>query len=404
MYEDRAKAAHDMMRGIVERYGPRLPGSEASLKAAAALEAAAALAGDQAGSETFTLHPGAFLGYIRVMVAFYAAAVIALPFLPWLSAGFLALGVAALVLEFFLYKEALDPFYKAALGKNVWASLEPTGPVKRQLVVSGHHDSAHIFNFFVDRPELYARRLYSGMGSYFGFLVLALGLAIAGSFTALPLAIGVAATALAALSFAFVAPLWRFAAKEGTPGAGDNLAASTVALEILRELRARRDAGTGLSSTRVVFASFDAEEAGLRGARDWAGRRTAEFAALPTYNYNMDCLYTAKDAFLMTTDINGSVRLDEPLAAACASLAKEAGVEARLSPIAFLAGGTDAAETQKAGARSTTLMAMPWTNDARCQAYHTPGDVPEAVGLDALTLGITVGVRLAERLDEGALD
>ncbi|MCP5453089.1 MAG: M28 family peptidase [Spirochaetaceae bacterium] len=397
MHKERAKAAHAFMSGIIERHGPRLPGSEASRKAAEELRAAAAEAGDEAGVQEFRLSPGAFFGYLKAMIAAYAVAALFLAPAPWLSFVLLALGAAALVLEFFLYREFLDPVFPKARGVNVWASLEPSGPVERQLVVSGHHDSAPIFNFFVDRPELYSRRVYGAMGAYAAFLVGSLVVAVA-----VPSIVFRAVIAAAfALGFMLVAPLWRFVAKEGTPGAGDNLAASVAALEILREFRSRRDAGKGLKGTRVVFASFDAEEAGLRGARAWAEANLP--AEVPTYAYNMDCIYTTDEARFLSTDINGSVTMSAPLASACSAIAAELGATVPVMPIAFLAGGTDAAELAKRGAKATTLIAMPWSNDDRSPSYHTPDDVPAAVGLPALELAIDVGVRLAERLDSGEL-
>ena len=301
---------------------------------------------------------------------------------------------------FFLYREVLDPFFPGRTGRNVTAVLEPTGPAKRQFIVSGHHDSARVFNFYVDQPEKYALRVYGGIGSFVVLWAASLVLAAAAPG---PLVRAVASIVFC-LDFLLVAPLWNFAGPEGTPGAGDNLAASAVALELVREFRERRHTGRGLTGTRLVFVSFDAEEAGLRGARAWAKTHADLIRALPTWHYNMDCLYKAVDARFLTTDINGSVKLSVPLAEACAAAAREAGVAAAVEPIAFLTGGTDAAETAKAGARATTLISMKWSNEERSGGYHTPADDLRAVEPAAVELAFQVGARLAERLDAGELD
>ncbi len=400
MKKDRAKAALDLTGRLIERFGPRLAGSKGCLDCADALLEEAGTSADKAYAEDFKVHPGAFLGFIRVLVALYVVSAPCLFFAPWLSILLMSAGLAILVLGFFLYKEVLDPFYPARTGRNVTAVLEPTGPAKRQLIVSGHHDSARVFNFYVDRPEKYALRVYGGIGSFGVLWAASVVLAVLGA--------GNAARAAAAmvfcLVFLLVAPLWNFASREGTPGAGDNLAASAIALEILREFRDRRDVGKGLAGTRIVFVSFDAEEAGLRGARAWARTHADEIRELPTWHYNMDCIYKAADARFLTSDINGSVRLDKPLARACAEEARKSGVQAAVEPIAFLTGGTDAAETARAGARATTLIAMRWTNADRSGGYHTPADTLEAVEGAAAELAFEVGVRLTERLDTGELD
>lgn len=400
MYEKRTKAALAHTGNLIDRLGPRLSGSESCLACADALLEAATGSADAAYAEDFRVHPGAFLGFIRVLVVLYLISAPALYFAPSLSAVLMSAGLGILVFGFFLYKEVLDPFFPGRTGRNVTAVLEPSGPAKRQLIVSGHHDSAHVFRFYVDRPEKYARRVYGGIGSFVVLWAASVPLAFAAP-GSLPLAV---ASIVFCLGSLLVAPLWTFAKAEGTPGAGDNLAASAVALELLREFRERRDAGRGLSGTRLVFVSFDAEEAGLRGARAWAKAHGAEIAGLPTWHYNMDCVYRAEDARFLTSDINGSVKLSVPLAEACAAAASEAGVSAAVEPIAFLTGGTDAAETAKAGARATTLVAMQWSNEERSGGYHTPGDDLSAVEPAAVELALRVGARIVEKLDAGELD
>ena len=170
-------------------------------------------------------------------------------------------------------------------------------------------------------------------------------------------------------------------------------------LEVLKEFRTRRDSGKGLEHTRLVFASFDAEEAGLRGARAFAAGRKAEFAALPSFGYNMDCIYSLPDLRILASDLNGSVKLAPEVTARLAKLAAGEGFPANVQPIAFLTGGTDAAELAKAGVHETSLIAMKWGNDARFSAYHTPRDTIDAVDPAAVEALIRLGIRFVESLD-----
>jgi hypothetical protein len=400
MGETRADRALALTASIIEAKGPRLAGSEACKEGASMLAEAAAEAADSVALERFPVRPGAFLGFIRVLVILYALSVPALALSPWAAAALSLLGLAILVLEFFLYKEAIDPFYPRREGINVIARLEPSGEAKRQLIVSGHHDSARVFNFYLDKPELFGRRINLGIGSIVLLLAASISLGLAGS----PLVPRLAAAGAFALGLALVLPLWGFASKEGTPGAGDNLASSAAALEILRALREARDAGAGLESTRLVFASFDAEEAGLRGARAYAAAHRAELSALPTFAFNMDCVYRKDALRFLETDLNGSVRLDSGLTSLCLELAAAAGAPAISLPIAFLTGGTDAAELAKAGVRAASLMGMEWSGSSRCAAYHTPADTVDSVEPGAAQAAIDIGIALAKELDRGRLD
>jgi aminopeptidase YwaD len=400
MLSTRTKSAIELTGKLIDRLGPRLTGSKACLESADALLGVAAGSSDTAYAEDFKVHPGAFLGFIRVMVVLYLASAPALYFAPIASAALTSVGMAILIFGFFLYRHVLDPFYPARIGRNVTAILEPTGPVKRQLIVSGHHDSAHVFRFYVDQPEKYSQRIYGGIGSFVALWVASLALTLI-----MPTPIVRLVTAiLFTLDFVLVLPLWGFAGKEGTPGAGDNLAASAVAVELLAEFHSRRKAGDGLTGTRLVFVSFDAEEAGLRGAHAWSRTHAGLIGEFPTWHYNMDCIYRAGETRFLTSDINGSVQLSAPLARVCAEIAAEAGVQAKVEPIAFLTGGTDAAETSRMGAHATTFMAMQWSNEERSSVYHTPNDTLSAVEPEAVELAIMVGTRLAERLDNGELD
>ena len=69
-----------------------------------------------------------------------------------------------MVFQFFLYKELIDPLYPKVEGRNVYGVIEPEGKVKQTVVYSGHHDSARIFNFFIDKPHLYMLRVGVGLG------------------------------------------------------------------------------------------------------------------------------------------------------------------------------------------------------------------------------------------------
>jgi len=64
--------------------------------------------------------------------------------------------------EFLLYLTPFDRFFPKHCGYNVSGLIEPAGEVKQQIVVSGHHDSAYVFNFFKKQQKLYAPRIILG--------------------------------------------------------------------------------------------------------------------------------------------------------------------------------------------------------------------------------------------------
>jgi Zn-dependent M28 family amino/carboxypeptidase len=274
--------------------------------------------------------------------------------------------------------------------------VEPEGEVKRQIIISGHHDSARIFNFFVHQPKLYGLRVLGGIGILTAVFLLSLVLALFS-------VSGVLLTILAALASAgliIVTQLWFFAAKECTPGAGDNLVATSMAVEALRYVSQMKNQGAGLKHTRVIALSFDAEEEGLRGAHAFARANEELLRSVPTYLYNIDCPYYLKDMFFLTSDINGSVVLSEQFAQSCAQSARKLGYDAKYKPIAFLTGGTDAGELAKYGVHATTMMAMPWDNSERASVYHTPNDTVDQVEAAAIKAGLEIFFDLISDMEE----
>ncbi len=166
-----AQRALHLTDRLIDTTGPRPSGSPASSQAADALQAEAEGFADRAWTEDFAVHPGAFLGWIRLLVMIYLAGVVLLWLdVFWLAALLATAGLVLLVGQFFFYYELLDPLFPKQTGRNVLAAVEPQGEVRGQLIVSGHHDSARIFNFLANRPALYPWRVTGGLAIYALFL------------------------------------------------------------------------------------------------------------------------------------------------------------------------------------------------------------------------------------------
>ena len=403
-----AKEAIRLTSLWIDKHGPRLVGSEACRNAAEDIKEELSNHCDFVASDRFSLHPGAFLGWIRLMVILYPIALVLLWVnLPLISFLLTTLGITAMCLEFLLYREVLDPFFPAVTGMNVHGVIEPEKEVRQTVIFSAHHDSARIFNFYAHNPHLYKFKIGGALGS-FGVLFL---LSVYQTFSAIgqgtlfslglpsggPLFYMVLLTGMIPV----VMKLWSFVSHEGTPGAGDNLVSCAMAVQLARYLAKNKDNGNSLVHTKVILASFDGEEVGLRGARAFYAKYKDELLKVPTWNFNVDCPYFAKDLFFLTSDINGSVKLSQEMATKCVSIARTMGFEAKSQPIAFLTGGTDAAEAAKVGIKAVSLLAMPWDANSPSAVYHTPRDLPQAIEVEAIEETLSIAIRFIEQLDSG---
>lgn len=399
------QSALSFTKEVCEKWNDRLTGSDACRACADHL--ASVLEGfcEQTEAQEFAVRPGAFLGYIRINVGLYIASLLSLIFTQIsLAVALSTLALLITVLEFFIYKEFVDFLFPVKYGKNVLGTIEPIGEVRQQIYISAHHDSAHVFNFLQKNPATYPRKILSATGAQLLMFItcwVLWGLEMGGISHSLVFWV---LTGILSLATLLVVPMWFFYSKQGTPGAGDNMVCTAIAIEIGKYLAQQKEAGKGLKHTRIHIASWDAEEAGLRGSRAYVKANRASLTQVKTYNYNLECMYNHEQMAFLTSDLNSFVPLSMDMASDCVAIAEKLGYTIPTSPFPFLAGGTDAAELAKAGVEAITLAAMNWDTKEGLVAYHTLRDTIEAVDPIAVERSIAIGLAFIEEKDEGVKD
>ncbi len=387
---------------IIDKFGPRLTGDPSTKRAAEFLKDEFGKYCDSTEIQEFDVHPNAFLGWIKLITVIYTINIILLWFnQPIIVAIGITIGIIIMVMQFFLYKEFIDIFWKKKKGFNVIGNIEPKGEVKQQIIISGHIDSAYIFNFFINRPNLYSLRINGGLGFVFLMFIGSWVWVIIQAISGAPPAIGFTLTMkiLFSVSIILVIQLYFFRGKKGTPGAGDNLVSVCIADKVGKKFSDLKKRGKGLENTRLIIAGWDGEECGLRGARAYVKKNLAEMKEIPTYNFNMDCPYLLKELFFLTSDINCSVKLSENMAKECKEISEKLGYPAEMKPIEFLTGGTDAGEFGRVGIEATCLIAMPWGGNERYDAYHTPKDVVSSIEPEAVEASLKIACEYISKKD-----
>ncbi len=385
----------------IGRYGGRLAGSDACRKTAEVLQREFQRAGAAVTLEPFQTRPEAFTQFYRVDALLYLSALILLLLDRPLAASVIFLFViVAAGLEFGWYVELYDWLYPQRTCYNVSAVLEPRGEAQRQLIFSGHHDSAKELHFLTGNQKFYALKiLIPDVFRMLGLLVSwcwLLWQAFTGSAPAfLPLA-----KVLLVIGVYFVFTKFFLFSRSATPGAGDNLIASAMLVDLAERFAVPGETGRSLlEHTRLIFASFDAEESGLRGSRAWVRAHRATLQALPAWALNIDSIYAARDLQFLISDLNSHVALDRPLAERCVDIARRQGLQAELAVMRFGGGATDATELTWGGVRATTMIAMPTSVVREGLVYHTMRDTVEAIEPEAVSACLAVAERLAFELD-----
>lgn len=377
---------------LIEKYGPRLTGSDACLNTADSLFEEVKQITDSSSTQDFKLHPNAFLGWVSLLARLYF---VTYPFflmnIPIVSGIAMLIGDVIVVLEFFFYKEFTDHFYPEVRGRNVFGTIEPSEKVESTVIISGHHDSAPIFTLLYEHPHLYLPHLVS---SYF-FIFFMLFASIIALFKPLPLFVRL----FGAIGLYPVFSFLNFPGKEGTPGAGDNLIASSIAIEIGKFLREKKI----LKHTRIVLISFDSEEAGLRGSRAYFKAHENEYKNTPTYHVNVDSCYFLDHLSYLTSDINCMQILSKEMVDELISIAKEFGVQSRGEPMHMFMGATDAAESAKIGIHSTTILGIPMDGNTKKKVvYHTPDDTTQYIERPIINVLLKMILRFVQKVDDGS--
>jgi hypothetical protein len=263
--------------------------------------------------------------------------------------------------------------------------------VKQQIVVSGHHDSAYVFNFFKKHQKLYAPRIILGLIVYHLTLLLLIFWGLAELFHVSTSGFAHFVRIFWGIGFFFAIQFYFFKSKEISPGAGDNLISVAVALKLAQRFGAAKKKGRNLlQHTRLIFASFDAEESGLRGSRAYCRTNREALKSIPTYNFNLESIYNVNELSFLTKDVNQYVRLSKAMVDECMDIARQLGHQTEEGPITSGGGATDAAEFARIGVAATSLLGMENKFIRDGLSYHTLEDTVDKIDPAAVRASLEI--------------
>jgi len=400
-----AKRAIEVAGQIIDTFGPRPTGSESCLLAADTLEKSFATYCDFTAHQDFNHHGRAYTAWLSFIPFVYLVDLILLLFgLPITALLVYGFFIYAVIREFILYKPIpfIEKQFKSKKGRNVHGVIEPEGVVKHTIMFSSHHDSAHISSFNKEGKRAYFTKvaLPFGLFAISGLVTVVQLIVEIGSGRiigiGLPPVTSVVFLIILLLCFPFLLPLKKFMKDEASVGAGDNLIAATMSVELSRYFKWQAHNGKALQHTRLIFASFDCEEEGLRGSRAWFDKNSSLIE--DGIQLNFDCLYDANKFMFINSDINGTQPLSVSMASKCMSLTESMGYSVKSGPLPMFCGGTDAAEGFRAGLQACSLMAVSFSgNDP--QYYHTDEDTIDKIDEKAVEKAISLSIKLCHTVD-----
>ena len=390
---------------IIDTIGPRESGSKQAFEAMELLKKDLEKCSDEIHYEEYKMAPKAFTHFTKTVSATVIASIAAGCFCKYANtdklgkvgkflkkpvvphamiAGTALAGLGITAVEFLFYKEFCDKFYKKTTGRNLVATRKATEETKKRIVISGHIDAAYEW-----------RHTYYGKGK--GMTPVMAGSIVSSIASAVISAVSVVLTAkgkkgkfadfVTNKAFLFhlftiinMITLYLFVDfKKVVPGANDNLTGTLAAVSALKMLE---EAGIDFKNTEVVAMITDGEEAGLRGAKDFAKKHYKEYAesGVETSVLCVDTLTDLEYLNVYNRDMTGTVRHDQKFCQLVMDAAKEAGYESLKFANVFF-GSSDAAAFTQEGISATCLAAM---DPGPADYYHNRKDtydrlVPEAI-------------------------
>lgn len=401
----------DGIRYVCENFKERAPGTHSERKAQKYLAGELEKWADKVEMEDFTLHPGAFMGWIPVAgvigiisVLFFWLTyknVVSGSVLAIIATIFVLLSLACLVIEFLMYREFVDFLFPKKTSRNVMARRAPKGEVKRRIIFGGHTDAANEWTYSIHGG---LKSLAPVMGGSIGGLIaisifdvvwLVYSIIGNGAYESkFWLVCGIVQLILVPF---FIAICFFINWKVIVDGANDNLTADFIAMGVLKEM-AEND--IRFENTEVCALLAGSEEAGLRGSVAYAKAHKDELSEVETIFIAMDTMREIEQLQIYTQGCTGTQKNSNAVAEVIYEAGVNCGIEMKETEL--YPGAIDAEGFSRYGLMASGFCGV--NHDPKTY-YHTRLDTPDNMSEECINLSLDICIEAAKLYDEkGGID
>ncbi|MCX8063720.1 MAG: M28 family metallopeptidase [Candidatus Hydrogenedentes bacterium] len=397
---DYSERAVEMIKYVLQNFGPREPGSASELKTQEFFSEELKKITPKVELQSFPVAPMGLLFFLPltgIMVFFSSAVTFKYPIIGFLG---ILLSLIVIYLQFGRYMRVIDILLPQKESCNVVATLSPTtGIVNRRLILCGHADSAYEMRF--NRwGTTYIR---------FAVLVLIVTYVILISLSLLSvyeyliwrnsevafLPVWLKKISLILGSIYGIVALGFVDFTKVVPGANDNLSGSVSAIEVLRWFS---NHPLELQNTELICLITGSEEAGLRGAYAYIEKEVCNLRKIPTAVIAIDTLGDYSELGVVVRDMNGLISHHKGVV----SLVYQAGLDCGISlkPVVIYLGSSDATVFSKNRIPASALVAM---DPSPAPYYHTRVDNLESLNKDTILEGMRILIQAVRNFDRNGL-
>ncbi|MBQ7043697.1 MAG: M28 family peptidase [Clostridia bacterium] len=398
-----AKFIFDFCKTIIDKHGPRLPGSDEEKAAQADIAKIMENAtGVKPTVEKFKLAPRASIGAIPYL-GYAGFAALVLYYIHPVPAFIVSLCTLLFaVVQVFTYKGWFDRFFKQEESCNVYSVMEGKGEIDHTIVFSGHADSSWLWQMAAKNPKTMILRTVLGVVGVVSIIIGSLLRFIFDMWSvvkpeemATPLYLFLLITPLL-----FVYGLYSLCIylshdkKKASPGAMDNL--TGVGASILMGKYFKENPDKLPDNCRVIIASLGSEEAGLKGSEAFMKVHAGDKNLLINpYFFNIDSLRDYEHFNAVKGDSWLMSKFDDDMKNMLVKAFENAGVKPNI--IVNPVGGCDSTPICRAGYKTITFAAQkPDVTDY----YHTYRDTCDGLDMNTLEKSVDIIIDVTEQIHE----
>ena len=385
---------YNLVKDIILQCGPRMPCSEQEAKGSEIIKRQFEKTCEEVDVESFTCHPKAFLGWIRVVMIMLVISIFGtivssvITLIYWniilsvISFSLVIIAIEIMWEEFFNYHELIDPLFRKQSSQNVIGKFKK-GERNKIIIISAHIDSALQFNLLKILRWGFLIVAFTGILIILFWTVISfiyLILIVIGFYSLNNIFFGISILTLIIGSPFFIALFFFVPIGDRgnvVPGAVDNLSGCAVLIGISRFLNVNQDLIPKDSEIRLI--TFGCEEAGLRGAYRYVTSHLDELKEFETYILNLDGLETPDKFHVIEYEPTTRTWHSQEMVNKVLKAAKNANIDVKRlgsgkleKTLGRLSGGSDAAAFSKAGIKATFLNSADWKT--RSSYYHQSED------------------------------
>lgn len=398
-----AKMIFDFCKVIIDKHGPRLPGSaeeKAAQKDIAAIMENAT--GVKPKIEKFTLAPRASIGAIPYL-GYAGFVALALYYIhPVLSFIVSLCTLLFAVVQVFTYKGWFDRFFKQEESCNVYSVMDGKGPIDHTIVFSGHADSSWLWQMAAKNPKTMILRTVLGVVGVVAVIIGSLLRFFAGMWSVVKpeeMATGYYLFLLIT-PLLFIYGLYSLCVylthdkTKASPGAMDNLTGVGASIFMGKYFKDNPDKLP--DNCRVIIASLGSEEAGLKGSEAFMKAHAGDNDLLVNpYFFNIDSLRDYEHFNAVKGDSWLMSKFDDDMKNMLVKAFENAGVKPNI--IVNPVGGCDSTPICRAGYKTITFAAQkPDVTDY----YHTYRDTCDGLDMNTLEKSVDIIIDVTEQIHE----